>query len=333
MAHNIFGERFLGQREPAWHRLGLVVNEPIGAVDALERIGTYEVTMEDLVTTSGLKIDRKAVVRKPTVDDPEHRLFGVVSPDYKLVTPQKFTSCWDEAIQQQVETIGSLGKGEEIFISTRLPKFDVKGEEIDNYLLAYSPMNGMKSITLKITPVRVVCQNTLSMALTRSGESIKIEHTGMIEKELVLWLKDIYSKVVDKVEAVKEAYNILANYQVTKGKAIEILEKTYTYGDEPLKENMPEGIFERRHETWEWYKKNSEERIEVAYDLWSGSGTGMSSEAAKGTAWGLYNSVVELEDYRKGPILSVSRSALTGDRASKKERAFEQCLELVGVKR
>ena len=52
MAHNIFGERFLGQRKPAWHQLGLVVDEPIGAVKALERIGTYEVIMEDLVTKS-----------------------------------------------------------------------------------------------------------------------------------------------------------------------------------------------------------------------------------------------------------------------------------------
>ena len=333
MAHNIFGERFLGQREPAWHRLGLVIDEPIGAVDALERIGSYEVVMEDLITASGIKIDRKAVVRKPTPDDPEHRLFGVVSPNYKLVTPQKFTSCWDETVQSQVETIGSLGKGEEIFISTRLPKFDVKGEEIDNYLLAYSPMNGMKSITLKITPVRVVCQNTLSMALGRSGESIAIEHTGMVEKELVLWLRDIYSKVVDKVAAIKEAYEILANYQVSKGQATKTLEQVYSYSEEPLQENMPQEVWERRHKEWEAYKKTMELRVQVAYGLWSGGGTGMDTEAAKGTAWGLYNSVVELEDYRKGPMISGSRSALVGDRAIRKERAFEQCLELVGVRK
>ena len=150
----------------------------------------------------------------------------------------------------------------------------------------------------------------------------------MVEKELVLWLKDIYGKVIDKVEAVKQAYEILANYQVTKGKAIETLEEIYTYSEEPLRENMPQEVWERRYKGWEAYKKTMEQRVEVAYGLWEGGGTGMDTEASKGTAWGLYNSIVELEDYRKGPL---SASALVGERAVRKERAFEHCMALVKV--
>src|SRR4051794_40122386 len=119
MAHNLFGERFYSLRRPAWHGLGLVLDEELGAADAFDRIGAYDVHLEDLTTAGGLPIPHKAIVRD-RVDD-QLQVFGVVGPDYHLVSPRDVVTLWDKAVSRPVETIGALGKGETLFVSTKLP--------------------------------------------------------------------------------------------------------------------------------------------------------------------------------------------------------------------
>lgn len=329
--HNIFGEKFLSHREPAWHRIGHVLDEPVMASEALERIGTYDVALTPLMTENGFKTKYNAIVREPTKEDPTQRVFGVVKGKYHLVTPKNFCSLWDLSVKRTIETLGALGKGEKFFVSTLLPKFDVRGDEMDNYLLAYSPMTGLDSIEVRVTPVRTVCQNTLNIARSMSSEVYKIKHTGEVMNELGVWLSTVYQKSADKAAVLKESFQILASREVKKVEVDSILEKTYPVRDEPkLEDSITSSIFERRHAAWEEETKGMKIRREESQRLLDGEGTALDTPATKGTAWGVLQAVVELEDYRKGKYIAGSQSSLTGTRALSKERAFSACMELVG---
>ena len=129
IAHNLFGERFVSSRVPAWHQLGLVLQQPVSARQAWNLAGPYEVGLEDLVASpSGPVASHKAIIRRPCKGDPKHRVFAVVGAAYQLITPAQFCDLWDQHVRAPIETLGALGHGEVFFVSTKLPSFSVRGD-------------------------------------------------------------------------------------------------------------------------------------------------------------------------------------------------------------
>lgn len=328
MAHNLFGKRFYSHRVPAWHNLGLVLEEELGAVDAFHRIGGYDVRYRPIITVDGLAVPGRALVRGPVADDPNEVVLGVVSEDYTLITPADTCHIWDRAVGKPVETIGSLGRGEELFITTKLPSFDVKGDELDSYLLCCNDFSGARSAEASVVPVRVVCQNTLVVARNMASESYFVRHTGDAAERLAEWLKEIYWRAQEKADALKEVFEILAEHRMRARQAESVLSFTYPFRAEPTI-NAPETTMTVRRQRWEALKDNMLLRRRTAKELFEGRGTGMDSLATAGTAWGLYNAVVELEDNRIGiGDASKSYNALFGNRAATKERCFSKLMEI-----
>lgn len=331
MTASLFGKRFVGHREPAWHNLGLVVQEEISAREAFQRMGPYEVK---LVTVRGNvpvgPLPYKVIVRDPTPDDPQHRTFGIVKEGYTLITPANFCDIWDEHVAEPIETIGALGHGETLFISTQLPDFNVRGDEVKNFLLAVSPMTGGQVAEVRITPVRVVCQNTLIASGEMATEFYRIRHDAHAKERLASWLTDAMERALARAEILKEAFNVLADCQLVSSETEEVLAETYPM-PRPPKEDAPPNVMEQRLKAYEDSKVGILHRRASAMELFEGRGTGMDLPATKGTAWGIYNSVVELEDYRRGRgDRAIAEDALFGGRAQAKARAFEACLRVSG---
>lgn len=327
--HNLFGSRFVSHREPAWHGLGLVLPEPIGAAEAFQRMGPYEVELVGLRGNTPVgSLPYKLIVRDPTPDDPQHRHFGIVSRDYVLVRPKEFCQIWDEHVAQPVETIGSLGHGETLFVSMRLPTFDIQGDEVENYLLAVSPMTGGDAAEVRVTPVRVVCQNTLTLSGHLASEVYHVWHTPGAAERIASWLSDIYNHALEKAEVVKEAMKILAKHKVENSEQAQVLAKAYP-NPKPPRTDAPDDVMQTRVENFKWALKQTKQRQEAVSRLFAGEGTGQDHPAAAGTAWGLYNAVTEYEDYRRGRgNASICQDALFGGRAQTKAVAFDACLEI-----
>lgn len=328
MAANLFGDRFFSFRKPAWHGMGKVQDTEIGAYDAFSAIGTYEVHLEDLVTEYGIKLEQRAVVRSATEDDPSPRIYGVVSRDYQLITPTTVCDSWDKAVNRPVETIGALGKGETFFVTTKLPTLSVRGEEVENYLLLISPMTGSDALQIRVSPVRVVCQNTLVLAKRSSTETYKIVHDTYAQPRLEAWLDGIYERSLAKAEKINAEFAALAAKRLTPKAVDRIIEQVYTMPAMP-KQELLKVVADRQAKDYEYLKDQAENRRQAARALFDGKGMGMDSEAAAGTAWGLYNAVVELEDYstpRPKSDAQRGNDALVGNRAQTKARAYELCL-------
>src|SRR3990167_188557 len=329
--HNLFGSRFVSHREPAWHGLGLVFEEEIGAQEAFRRMGPYEVFTAAVgakVKKSYLALPNRVIVPSPKSDDARYRTFGLVGPDYQLITPTDFCQIWDEHVAKPVETIGALGKGETLFVSTHLPAFSVLGDEVDNYLLAVSPMTGGSAAEIRVTPVRVVCQNTLVLSADAATEVYRIIHKEGAKAQMADWLTDAYQRAEAKTAALAEAFEVLARHEVTDKEMAKVLKRAYP-DPKPPREDAPSIVMEKRLAEANYALERQQYHRRAAQQLFDGDGTGMEHLAMTGTAWGLYNAVVEYEDYRRGRgDISIANDALFGYRAWTKAQAFEACLEI-----
>lgn len=325
MSHNIHDQKFISARQPAWHGLGLVIQDDINGVEAGERLGLPSVYTESVKTESGLAIHGyKCILGKEHGKAPVP--FSVVTQEYHEITHTDFLIAWDEATGgAPIETIGLLGKGENMFVTTKLAKFDVMGDECDNYLLAANILSGNEADFGRVTPVRVVCQNTLATSAWSFSEQYRAIHTSDAARQIERWLRKVWQTAQAKSEALKDAYNILASFTPRSKQVLDVLETTYSLAPKPdADEKTPEGL----DGLAAWQKSNSRQidHRQNVNELFAGKAAGSSLKAARGTGWGLWNAVVEYEDY--GKSRRTPSSALFGAGANRKTTAFDKLYTL-----
>ena len=311
MSDEVFGERFFGALKPAWHRKGIVLAEPTSATDAYDLMGPYTVTLDPLVTQYGMPVAANAIVRAPTHDEPTRRVFGTVSDRYRLITPENMVEVYDRVVGRPVETMAALKHGAVFLLSTKLPDYNIDGDEVENYLLVDNHMTGLGACHVRITPIRVVCQNTLSMGIRQAKETHRIVHTGSPLLELEGWLKDVFERSIDTSYAIKETFEILARAQMTEQAITTIVKEVYPIPTTPHKEAAFDAVIQKRNSV---------------LHLFNGMAAGANAKAFKGSAWGLYNSVTEYEDRYSKTGKNFAESVLFGSRARVKEHAFEETL-------
>jgi phage/plasmid-like protein (TIGR03299 family) len=337
MAHNIFNERFYSLRQPAWHGLGTIGQEEQTATEIFNGMTPYIVTLEPVFTKIGnlkLELPNKVITRHPIPDDNNYRSFGIVGPEYTMIDPLRTCEIYDESTQRPVETLGVLGQGESIFITTKLPSFSIKGrssgvgDDVDSYLLLHNPY-GDGAIQIRVTPVRVVCQNTLIAAKAASTESFRIIHDTKVEERLAGWMAGIVQRAERKSDALAEVFNFMASTEIDDEQALDALKRIYV---DPRKPSYvpDQSVMERREKAYEANVKANAGWRERVMEDWQGAGMGMDSDILKGTVWGLYNAVVEIEDYR--PTVSGSEdsrpwNALFGNRSQTKELAYVELFQ------
>jgi hypothetical protein len=192
MAHNIFGERFGAVRRRAWHGLGISFEDAPTAQEAFQRMGPYRVEFRRLLWLNDLPtqvmtladatervIDHRALVCIEA--DGTTRFLGVAGPEYELLGPDAVVRIWDQATGAKIETIGALGSGQTLFISTRLPDYAVKGEEVNDFLIARASFSGHEANWMLNSPVCPVCQNTLIAAAKMATARIRVIHLQDVE--------------------------------------------------------------------------------------------------------------------------------------------------------
>lgn len=330
--HNLFGERFYSHREPAWHGLGLVTEDEMTAQDAFNATTPFTVTLEPLFTTIGsqtFELPNRAIMRHPVPDDPDYKVFGLVGPEYTLVSPLEICEAYDEAVNKPVETLGALGSGETMFLTTRLPSYSIVGDDVDNYLLVVSPYSGNGSIQVRLTPIRVVCQNTLIAAQSASSESYRIAHDTHAFNRLKVWMTGIVDRFETKSVEMQQVFTSMASCRVPDEDVDAILSEVYTEPTGFSISPIPSENAQRQA----WFEENCEtvrRRRQAVKEVFFGQGVGQDSKAAQGTAFGLFNAVVEFEQYRPTTKIKAAQAdMLTGSRAKIAERAYTSILNFM----
>ena len=199
-------------RVTPWHGLGTRVEEAPDSREALILAGLdWQVIQKPIMTGDGQPIDGF----KANIRDQDGQVLGVVTDRYKVVQNEDAFAFTDELLGEGVayETAGSLQRGRRTWILAKLPqRYIISGDEITPYLVFMNSHDGTGAIKAAMTPVRVVCQNTLNLALSTTKRSWSTVHTGNIQGKLedarnTLLYADRYmaelGKAVDELQQIR----------------------------------------------------------------------------------------------------------------------------------
>ena len=181
MAANFESGFFVG--EPAWHGLGRVIEAAPTSEEAIRLAGLdWEVIPKPIFDEFG----RELPGYKVNIRTSDNKALGVVSDRYKVVQNSEAFAFTDELLGNGVryETAGSLASGKRVWMLARMENTTIAEENIDPYLVFTNTHDGTGSIKVAITPVRVVCQNTLNLALAQASRHWSCVHKGDIENKL-----------------------------------------------------------------------------------------------------------------------------------------------------
>lgn len=201
MAANV--ETMFSVREKPWHGLGTIVAEAPKSEEALRLAGLdWNVIQAPIYTNKGEKVDGYRV----NIRDTDRQVLGVVTDRYKVIQNREAFAFTDELLGAGVryETAGSLQDGKKVWLLARLPReFIISGERISPYLVFSNTHDGSGAVRVAITPIRVVCNNTLNLALNTASRSFSMIHTGDIkgkisEAKQTLFMADQYMENLGK---------------------------------------------------------------------------------------------------------------------------------------
>lgn len=182
MAANV--ETMFYTREKPWHGLGTKVEEAPTSTDALRLAGLgWQVIQEPIYTDTGERISGY----KANVRDSDRKVLGVVTDRYKIIQNQEAFAFTDSLLGEGVryETAGALQEGKKVWLLARLPReYIISGERISPYLVFSNTHDGSGAVKVALTPIRVVCNNTLNLALNTASRSWSMIHTGNIKNKV-----------------------------------------------------------------------------------------------------------------------------------------------------
>lgn len=307
-------ESFASFRQPAWHKLGNVFDHEVTSSNEmlnLAGLANWNVRLEEIELpngyTSALTPQFRVVRDHPTDGNPD--VLGVVGSRYNVYQNEEMYDFADSLLDgARWETGGSLKNGSVVFGSLALERetvLDPNGvsDVVKNYILVSSSHDGTTSLQASVTPVRVVCANTLAVALKGAKQTFKIRHTQAME---------------GKVSAAREALGLAHQYldefdsmaqsmiekEITDKVWYEIVRAAY-----PKPEKDSKGSFVK------WDNKVME--LESIY-------RGDTNFMIADTAWGAYNALTERLDWyrtaRKGNEENIYAAASGFDVATQNEK-------------
>lgn len=216
---------FSANRVVPWHGLGTVVNDAPDSYDALRLAGLDWKVISTPIYTNGNKIDNYVA----NVRDSDGSVLGVVSNKYDIVQNRDAFDFTDSLINTgnvRYETAGSLKGGKTVWLLAKLPSVSILGDDVDQYLVFMNSHDGKGAVKVFCTPVRVVCNNTLSMALNKASRCWSFKHMGNIELKLEE-ARMTLSRAENYIKALSSEADILANTSITNDKVNNIIEMLF----------------------------------------------------------------------------------------------------------
>jgi phage/plasmid-like protein (TIGR03299 family) len=201
-----------------------------------------------------------------------------------------------------------LGEGERVWILAKLDsQIRVTSEDVtDKYLLLSNSHDGTSSVQIKFTPIRVVCENTLTLALSR-GPTVRVAHTRDLYERLRSAEKAL-GIIHKRFNDIEESFKAMAGVQMNAKRLSEYLERVFPNPSDPEDERAVGRV--RRDRSWSEY--------------FFTNGKGNSLAGTAGTLWAAYNAVAEYIDHRKTKQTDEDRlqSVWFGDGYHVKARAY-----------
>lgn len=328
MAHNLLIENGKAQMmyvgEVPWHGLGTPLREPATSAEAIKAAGLdWTVRKVPLFAIEGPGVVRVpkycGIVPDNRWGKPDCPVFGIVSQEYQPLQNVEAFNFFDSIVGQKVamyHTAGALGKGEHVWILAKLPGLMeiTTSDVLDKNVLLSTGHDGRTCVRVILTPVRVVCQNTLTLAM-RSGEEIaRAHHTRSMNRQLDAARQKVKS-LMKGFETMQASFRAMVKHRVNAAAAATYIERVFP---------IPEGVAGRKVPAW-----ILEDRANCIHLFRNGLGN--DDPAARETLWAAYNGVTEYVDHwRNRGGRQHMYTVCLGRGFQIKVRAFDIASQMVG---
>ncbi len=224
------------------------------------------------------------------VRDRDYKILGTVTDSYHPIQNSEAFDFLDSVVgaigQLRYVTAGSIDGGKRVWLLAQITSEvgtlePVLGDKVYSYLLLTSGHDGKNSLRAKFTTVRVVCQNTLNLALRTGDAGISIKHTGDPARK-VAQARDILGLATEELEAIRRSFKWLSEQ-----KADNIFTQDFLKHMTPVKEKATDMALTRA----------SNMQKEFLQLINSGRGTHLAG--VFGTRWGLLNSITEYNQHER----------------------------------
>jgi phage/plasmid-like protein (TIGR03299 family) len=278
-----------GEGMAAWHGLGTVVE---GTMTAAEALGLANLNWEVALRPSLFEDENGNLHEVPNrfavVRSSDQKPFEVVSGTYVPVQNVEAFSFFDSVVDRTGEahysTAGALGGGKHVFLSAKIGEtFTVAGQDAhDLYIMITNSHDAKHSFTAIVTPIRVVCRNTMTFALDTARHRMSLRHTESIK---------------GKVQQAREVLDMAYKYQEEFEHEVEALSSISMNTDKFTE--VISGLFPED-------KKTTNRYIDDLVGIWIHETT-VNDAFGNGTGWGALNSVTYWTDHVKASRTAEAR--------------------------
>ena len=334
MAHLIETMAYAGQTP--WHGLGEHLPEQQPLEVWAEAAGMnwqiqespvhYAIDNPLNVSMFGTFDEQKVLYRSDT-----NTALSVVSNRYQVVQPMEVLEFYRDLTEQagfELETAGVLKGGRKFWALAKTGHSTaLKGNDVVNgYLLLATSCDGSLATVAMPTTVRVVCNNTLSIAVNNSENAVKVSHRSVFDADAV---KKRLGVAVSHWDQFMYEMKVLSERKVSTKEANAYFETLLTQTTPQSSESTPSGLRLLKPSTKPIIP--NERAYKKLQAMYGGQGRGAELTAAKNTAWGLLCAVTEFVDHERQARSTENRldSAWCGNGAQMKQQALEKALQLV----
>lgn len=289
MAHNLFQNSMAFVGEAPWHGLGTRVPPSVSAAEMIKAAKLdWVVSKEPAPGARFLKerdsYDRYLLYRGKVGDEEEKVALGMVGRDYTPLQNEEAFAFFEPLIANgwaNFHTAGALGDGERVWVLTRLKnQIIINGDDVvDRFVLLSNTHDGSGAVSIRFTPIRVVCQNTLNYAMKKSSGVLSVRHTKNVQGNLAKAQAEKLQQVITKVFEDAET---LFGQMVLRGMKAQSVDK---FLDLLFPRTEKQRKEDKQPERWS--------RIKYIID-----DPKITPTKTKSTLWALYNAIIRDEDYR-----------------------------------
>ncbi|MEX3938192.1 DUF932 domain-containing protein [Paraburkholderia sp. EG287A] len=310
--------------ESPWHGIGnqLAPKQPLEMwarqAGMNWRIEEAEVRFISATAGSGLGAIQAFPEQKVLYRSDTKAPLAVVSSKYQVVQPEAILEFYRDLVDVggfELETAGVLKEGRKLWALAKTGQSStLKGRDrVDGYLLLATACDGSLATTAQFTSVRVVCNNTLAIALGSNTGAVKVSHRSHFDGQAV---KRQLGIAISSWDGFMARVKALSERKVNDAAAETFFRRVLTYPASSASTTIT---------------ATNDSAVKVVQELFSGRGKGADLASAAGTAWGLLNSVTEFVDHQRRARSDDHRrdAAWFGTGAALKQKAFDEAMKLV----
>ncbi|MGQ0476065.1 DUF932 domain-containing protein [Acinetobacter sp. FDAARGOS_724] len=342
MAHQIEQIAYVG--ETPWHGLGnqLSPNQPLevwaqqaGMDWRIESSNVSYMAQNERGQSIIMPFEEQRVLYRSDT----HAPLSVVSQRYQEVQPKEILEFYRDLTEQsgfELETAGVLKGGKKFWALARTGQSTaLKSKDVSNgYILLATACDGTLATTAQFTSIRVVCNNTLAIALRGQSSSagvVKVPHSTKFEAEKVKQQLGISVRAWDEhMYEMKQLTQRKVSQQEAKAYFDAVFNNSTMSISDP-EENIIQFYRNVAQQVQEKKPEPNGRAMNKALDMFNGQGRGADLSSAKDTAYGLLCSITEFVDHERRAMSTDHRldSAWFGAGAGVKQRGLEQALALI----